>query len=395
MWLNFGKNKKMKITQTLRRPANWQDFESLCLLLWREEWKSEDLKKNGRNGQAQNGVDISGHRDGEGEFSGIQCKCKPGNKGLAMDEIDEEINNAKAFKPALRRLVFATTADKDATIEEYVRLKDEENRKKGLFSIDIKSWQDIIDLLERNKSVLNIYLDIVAEDYAVAVTFEDGASETTIHPQYSKIYYLKPAPKGQPRKIASTNDAVRRLALGGLATQLEHITALAEAYSKPVIASPRIVRGSVETNHAFCPLKFMVANQGRTPIDDFKILFFFDNPNVTFIRNNVEKKMLMPEISFSRGVSNVILEDGVGVQLFGKSIIPGDNSCSDDFFVHIPDGIDDVNISWKLLSRHFPAEGTLKIHVEKIYVEDYRYNEEKAGDTDIGDYIEKMDITDY
>ena len=49
---------------------------------------------------------------------------------------------------------------------------------------------------------------------------------------------------------------------------------------------------------------------------------------------------------------------------------------------------------WKLLSRHFPAEGTLKIHVEKIYVEDYRYNEEKAGDTDIGDYIEKMDITD-
>jgi hypothetical protein len=90
------------------------------------------------------------------------------------------------------------------------------------------------------------------------------------------------------------------------------------------------------------------------------------------------KKMLMPEISFSRGVSNVILEDGVGVQMFGKSIIPGDNSCSDDFFVHIPDGIDDVNISWKLLSRHFPAEGTLKIHVEKIYVEDYRYNEEKG-----------------
>ena len=48
----------MKIAQTLRRPANWQDFESLCLLLWRAEWKSEDIKKNGRNGQAQKGVDI-------------------------------------------------------------------------------------------------------------------------------------------------------------------------------------------------------------------------------------------------------------------------------------------------------------------------------------------------
>ena len=103
----------MKISQTLRKPENWQDFESLCLLLWREEWKSEDIKKNGRNGQAQKGVDICGHRDGENEYSGIQCKCKPVNKALTADEIDDEIDNAKAFKPALKRLVFATTADKD------------------------------------------------------------------------------------------------------------------------------------------------------------------------------------------------------------------------------------------------------------------------------------------
>ena len=130
----------MKISQTLRKPANWQDFESLCLLLWREEWKSEDVKKNGRNGQAQKGVDICGHRDGENDYSGIQCKCKPGNKALTQADIDEEIDNAKEFKPALKRLVFATTADKDVAIEEYVRIKDDENRKAGKFTIDIKSW---------------------------------------------------------------------------------------------------------------------------------------------------------------------------------------------------------------------------------------------------------------
>lgn len=134
----------MKISQTLRKPANWQDFESLCLL-WREEWRSDDIKKNGRNGQSQKGVDICGHREGENEYSGIQCICKSGNKALTTDEIDEEIDeeidNAIEFKPALKRLIFATTADKDAPIEEYVRIKDDENRKKGLFSIDIKSWQ--------------------------------------------------------------------------------------------------------------------------------------------------------------------------------------------------------------------------------------------------------------
>ena len=190
----------MRISQTLRKPANWQDFESLCLLLWREEWKSDDIKKNGRNGQSQKGVDICGHRDGEDEYSGIQCKCKVGNKALTTDEIDEEIDNAMEFKPALKRLIFATTADKDAPVEEYVRIKDDENRKKGLFRIDIKSWQDIVDMLERNKSVLNTYLDIVAEDFAVVVTFEDGNEGTSIHPQFSKVYYLEPTPKKEQQK---------------------------------------------------------------------------------------------------------------------------------------------------------------------------------------------------
>lgn len=180
----------MKISQTLRKHANWQDFESLCLLLWREEWKSEDVKKNGRNGQAQKGVDICGHRDGENDYSGIQCKCKPGNKALTQADIDEEIDNAKEFKPALKRLVFATTADKDVAIEEYVRIKDDENRKAGKFTIDIKSWQDIVDMLERNTLVLNTYLDIVADDFAASVSFGDGSQEFTIRPKfYANLLY--------------------------------------------------------------------------------------------------------------------------------------------------------------------------------------------------------------
>lgn len=206
----------MRISQTLRKPANWQDFESLCLLLWREEWRSDDLKKNGRNGQAQNGVDISGHKYGENEYSGIQCKCKPGNKPLTTDEIDKEIDNAKAFKPALRRLVFATTGDKDAIIEEYVRIKDVENRKNGFFSIDIKSWQDIIDLLELNKSVLLAYMDIVAEDYAVTITFDNGSEETTIHPKYERINYAEPLPEVKPIKTDEKKEDVNR-AIGVLA----------------------------------------------------------------------------------------------------------------------------------------------------------------------------------
>lgn len=381
----------MKISQTLRRPANWQDFESLCLLLWREEWKSDDLKKNGRNGQAQNGVDISGHRECENEYSGIQCKCKPGNKPLTQDEIDEEIENAKAFKPALRRLVFATTADKDAVIEEYVRVKDDENRRQGLFSIDIKSWQDIIDLLERNKSVLNIYLDIVAEDYAVSVTFNNGSDEITINPKYSHIVYKEPISKETQEKYKATSDAMTKAVFGDLAIRAKQIAEKTERIVVPA-QSFRVVRGTIKTNHAYCPIKFQMINQGRSPIDDYKIVFFFNNKQVLFKTSNVEKEMMIPEITLGHGISNISMDNGQGVIMYGDSLIPGDIAYSDDFFVHFPLEVQDVNIKWKLLSRHYSTEGSLKITVNDDIQYDVAYIKEMAGREEVVDFVETEEI---
>lgn len=385
----------MKITQTLRKPANWQDFESLCLLLWREEWKSEDIKKNGRNGQAQKGVDICGHRDGENDYSGIQCKCKPGNKALTPAEIDEEIDNAKEFKPDLKRLVLATTADKDVAIEEYVRIKDDENRKAGKFTIDIKSWQDIVDMLERNKSVLNTYLDIVADDFAASVTFGDGGQEFTIRPKFMRTYYISPEPKIEYRPKSENKDVVTKVAFGGITSQLQHIAAMAEMFKPVEIVQARIVRGQIETNHSYCPLEFKIVNQGRTPIDDYKIVFTFDNPQVSFVRDNVEKKMMLPDLTFSHNVSNVTLRDGEGVTMYGTSLVPGDNAVSDDFFIHVPYGTQEVNLVWELYSRlHEPVKGELKIVVESELEDECKTNKEKAGETEISDFIEIEEVTD-
>lgn len=381
----------MKISQTLRKPENWQDFESLCLLLWREEWKSEDIKKNGRNGQAQKGVDICGHRDGENEYSGIQCKCKPGNKVLTTNEIDNEIDNAQAFKPALKRLVFATTSDKDAALEEYVRIKDEENRKNGLFTIDIKSWQDIVDMLERNKLVLNTYMDIVADDYAVTITFDDGRDEKVIRPKWSRVYYMEPIPKEEPVEAALKPNY--NVLFGGVVSQLQHIAELADTFNRPVMATAKIVKGTMKTNHTYCHLRFMVVNQGRTPIDDYKIIFHFNNQDVRFVYDNVEKKMSFPELNYNL-MRDTTLEDGQGVTMYGKSIIPGDDVMSDDFYIHLPNEAEEVNIYWRLLSRHYSEEGKLRLMVEKEYEEEVEYDKNKAGKTFVRDYIEIEDITD-
>lgn len=382
----------MKISQTLRKPKNWQDFESLCLLLWREEWKSEDIKKNGRNGQAQKGVDICGHRENEDGYSGIQCKCKPGNKPITADEIDSEIENAKQFQPALRRLIFATTADKDVTIEEYVRIKDNESRKAGSFTIDIKSWQDIVDMLERNRSVLYTYMDIVADDYAVSVSFVDGGSEAVIAPQHSRIYYMEPTPHREDNVLSNSRGADAHATVGSWFEQMQRINDFAERFQRPQAVAAKIVRGSIETNYSYYPLKFMMANQGKSPIDDFKLAFHFDNKTVSFVTSNVKKKEFMPTLSYSHLRTNVQLIDGEGVVMFGNSLIPGDSDCTDDFYVKVPAGVNEVMIHWRLLSRHYSTEGDLRLIVEHQIVDNIQVSREKAGQTEMTDCIEKVDI---
>lgn len=172
----------------LKKPSNWQDFEKLCKLLWGEIWDcSDSIKRHGRQGQSQHGVDVYAYVKKHKGYCGIQCKGKDEytNAQLTEKEIDIEIENAKTFEPALSLLVFATTANKDATIEGYIRKKDVENRKLGLFKIDIASWEDIVDHLERYRETYNWYVSNCQfkDTTDVSVTF-DGEEEITIHPEY-------------------------------------------------------------------------------------------------------------------------------------------------------------------------------------------------------------------
>jgi hypothetical protein len=104
--------------QQIRKPENWQDFEELCKLLWGEIWDCPEIKKNGRSGQNQNGVDICGIPNGENGYYGIQCKGKDEyTKAILTEkEVLFEIEKAKQFKPLLRKFYFATTANKDEKI---------------------------------------------------------------------------------------------------------------------------------------------------------------------------------------------------------------------------------------------------------------------------------------
>jgi len=188
-----GRIKKMEAKKYLRKPENWEDFESLCKKLWGEIWDCMEIKKNGRKGQTQNGVDVYGIPKGEKSYYGIQCKGKDeySHKPLSKGEIDNEIELAKSFKPPLAKFYFATTANKDSKTEEYIRIKDLENRQEGLFAVHLFSWEDIVDLIDENKQTHDWYLNLnkFKNKSEVEVCFENDQSEliesVPFHEQYT------------------------------------------------------------------------------------------------------------------------------------------------------------------------------------------------------------------
>ena len=96
------------ISIELHPPRDWQVFEDFCCDLARAEW-AVSAQRYGNPGQKQKGVDVFASTDG-GRI-GIQCKKKSRHSGarLTESEIKAECRKARALKPALTRLVLATT----------------------------------------------------------------------------------------------------------------------------------------------------------------------------------------------------------------------------------------------------------------------------------------------
>ncbi len=148
-------------------PDRWEDLEDLCLTLWRRTL--EEVRKHGRVGQQQAGVDIFGRHLPTSGWWGMQCKAKAGwpANSLSSREIEEEVHRAERFKPALSHFVIASTTPRDSKAQEFVlRLSDRRLRQKR-FSVDLLSWNDILDELS-DEPAFSSYLHDLSERSSVA-----------------------------------------------------------------------------------------------------------------------------------------------------------------------------------------------------------------------------------
>lgn len=121
-------------------PKSWDEFEDITLSAAKLRWGSNNFYRNGRQGQKQEGVDIWG-RDQEERQIGIQCKNTIG--GVTEATVKAEIEYSESFKPTLKALYIATTANRDASIQKSVREISEQRRAADNYSVDVLFWDDI------------------------------------------------------------------------------------------------------------------------------------------------------------------------------------------------------------------------------------------------------------
>lgn len=129
----------MSVSQTqINPPQNWQDFESGSASLWAQELSCPGLKRFGRGGQEQYGLDILGYRENKPDFLvGVQCKCIDRAKKLDAATVRDEVKKVLASGFDIREYFITHTGRDDAKLDRLAVELSQEQKKLGR---DIVIW---------------------------------------------------------------------------------------------------------------------------------------------------------------------------------------------------------------------------------------------------------------
>jgi len=346
--------------KNLRKPKNWQDFESLCKKLWGEIWDcSNNIKKNGRSGQDQDGVDIYAVPKGEKEYFGIQCKCKDENLNskLTKSDIDSILIEAQKFIPNLKLFLIATTSSKDSAIEEYVRQKNIEYLNNGLFSIELYCWEDSVDLINENINTFKWYVAEMKfiEKYDVDIIFENAKKEFIIRPKFKRLI----------KRYKYTHN----MGLGSIL--LNH------SYYKNQFA---FLPSMNQINKSWENFKIVLFNSGAKVLEDFKLTLEFDE-KFRGLESDVPKLFRVNHpvtISENYVVYKPTKADSIIIQKdwksFMLSILPNYEES-------------DILIKWNFICRDFDKTGKIKLRSMPNFTDEYEditvYKEEDVKNDEV------------
>jgi hypothetical protein len=145
-------------------PKSWDQFEEMCADLFQTMWNDASLVRHGRSGQSQDGVDVVA-RHGALYPVGIQCKRRakwPVSK-VTIAQIDSEIKDAEAFKPALKHFYIVTTAQDDTKLQEHLRTMNEARRSAKKFEVTLLGWSELVRRVTLEPTVAHKHFGAVVQ----------------------------------------------------------------------------------------------------------------------------------------------------------------------------------------------------------------------------------------
>jgi len=169
---------------SLNRPKDWQAFERLTRDLFVRITGDVHMDLNGRNGQPQSGVDVSGVDQRTRVQVGIQCRGRGDGSAwtdsrLTQKELREEVAKARRFYPKLDVFVVVTTGPNDVRLKKAAAEISERHASEGSFEVQVHGWDWLEGRLSEHADVAIRYGIIAAANLGV----HDAATASTIAKQ--------------------------------------------------------------------------------------------------------------------------------------------------------------------------------------------------------------------
>lgn len=143
------------------KPTDEQVLERAPIELFRCVLNDPNFGTYGHRGQAQQGVDLCGKRNGDpSRYVGVQCKLKADGKKLTNAIIKEEVEKALTFEPPITEYFIITTAPDDAKLQAYARTLELEisNKFERVLSIQIWGWNTVEREAQKHPSALKAFM---------------------------------------------------------------------------------------------------------------------------------------------------------------------------------------------------------------------------------------------
>ncbi len=339
--------------QQILKPENWQDFEELCKILWGEIWECPEIKKNGRAGQNQQGVDIYGIPKGETKYFGIQCKGKDEyTKSVLLEkEIRAEIAKAKNFRPQLKKFYFATTANKDERLEEFVRLKNVEHIEISLFEVHLFCWEDIAYLIEQNKRANDWYIRKInfATNFKVSVFLDNNDILKEFKPILLKNHIKY---KYQEEKLN-----ISKLRYHKSAETLREQRINIDTEPQPV----RYFINGTSYNKSSCVFTIKLKNIGNLQLESFKLYLTFHDD--CYISEKVWKsQMFIDTNKYEYNIKWIKETNDLEFKTTNEILVQNDEIISDKICVRPTIEYPFcIIVPWRLVSKDFTTYGFLNL----------------------------------